>query len=153
MGVGDAASLEQLAVLEAKLQEKELELSDLLSVNAGQLAKLTSLEQLAQGYKEQLEAVQNYVAEMNQKAKDVKLAARKQKIEMLVGSAKAESTFEATKEMEDSAFEAVCQAISTSLSVEEQSPQFQEVGVKADSDVSGVDETPEMAALKAKYKK
>lgn len=153
MGVGDTASLEQLAMLETKLQEKEVELANLFSVNKEQLEKIATFEQLAQGYKEQLDAVQSYVAEMNQKAKEAKLSARKQKIEMLVGEEKAESTFEATKDMEDSAFDAVCQAISTSLSVEEQSPQFQETGVKADSDVSGIEKSPEMALLEAKYKK
>jgi hypothetical protein len=93
-------------------------------------------------------------AQMVAQAAEAKLAARKEKVEATLGTAKAEGVLAATATLEDAAFEAVLSAFAASYADEAKSPMFNEVGVAAEAAVaSAPEESLEMKIIKAKQQK
>ena len=142
---------EALAAANLLVQTKDAELSSVLE-------KLTSYEADMSAMASKLEAALTQVAQaeefskaLAEKAMQDKNDKRKAKLESLIGTAKADATLAATASLEDVAFDAVCAALETTLSVEEES--FKEVGasVVADTNASGL--SPEAKMLQALYNK
>jgi len=92
-------------------------------------------------------------AEMAVKAETAKFAARKEKVVLAIGTAKADGLMLATQGLDDAAFEAVVSALAGSVDAEASTNLFTEVGVAAAADTTKiVNESPEMSIIKQKYK-
>lgn len=146
-----AADMEALtSQLEAsKLENSKLvqDMQELVTANTDLTAQLNSL-------KEQLSQLEAVKAEMVAKAEADKLSARKAKLVSLIGTTKADATFEATKSLDDGSFDAVCAALSVSLTAESNSPLFKEQGVDAVANVDNVnEETYEARELRKMFQK
>ena len=144
--VADTAQLEALAsslsAAEASMASQAVVLAELTSKFDSVVAELSSVKEA----KAQLEATM----------KAAKFAARKEKIEMAVGTSKADALFAATEALEDAQFEAVIGAMTVNLEAEAKTPAFQEQGVGHGVDATKVVQDPavKMAeVLKAKYHK
>jgi len=144
--VADTAQLEALAsslsAAEASMASQAVSLAELSSKFEAVVAELASVKEA----KAQLEA----------SVKAAKFAARKEKIEMAVGTVKADALFAATESLADAQFEAVIGAMATSMEAEAKSPAFTEQGVGHGVDASklAVDPAVKMAEqIAAKYNK
>ena len=144
--VADIAQLEALAsslsAAEASMASQAVVLAELTSKFDSVVAELSSVKEA----KAQLEATM----------KAAKFATRKEKIEMVVGTSKADALFAATEALEDAQFEAVIGAMTVNLEAEAKTPAFQEQGVGHGVDASklAVDPAVKMAEqIAAKYSK
>lgn len=115
-----------------------------------QFAELTSKYEAAQAA---LNAIEAEKAALVADAAAKKLAARKERIEMAVGTEKAPALLAATEKLEDEQFEAIVGAMAASFEVEASSKMFKEVGVTASETVLEADPINKLAAnLAAKFK-
>lgn len=135
---GEKPDAELSTQLEATLGALELskkefaELSDKFAAASGEVVVLQDKLEKALSQLAQLETLAQEKAASEAEAK---ATARKEMVAKAVGTAKADSTFEAIKGLDDVSFDAVLAALKTSLETEEASPMFQEVGVSAEADV------------------
>ena len=104
------ASFEAMTSQLAESQSKVAELTTALSMFAEQKAAAEALAAAA------------------------KLAARKEKVVMAVGTVKADALMAAMTEMSDGTFDAVLSAMATTVKAEANSPMFKEVGVEGSAD-------------------
>ena len=150
----DMAAFEDIKVQFSQLQEQ-------FTAQGAELANLAAQAATFEAEKAALEAALSTAIEHSQKlAADVKeaaekqlaakLEARKAKLEATLGSEKVNAVFEATKELEDAAFNAVVTAMATSVEVEAQSELFKEAGVAGDAEPAK-EMTAEESILRAKY--
>lgn len=150
----DMAAFEDIKVQFSQLQEQ-------FTVQGAELANLAAQAATFEAEKAALEAALSTAIEHSQKLEaDVKeaaekqlaakLEARKAKLEATLGSEKVNAVFEATKELEDAAFNAVVTAMATSVEVEAQSELFKEAGVAGDAEPAK-EMTAEERILRAKY--
>jgi predicted nucleic acid-binding Zn-ribbon protein len=144
--VADTAQLEALAsslsAAEASMASQAVVLAELTSKFDSVVAELSSVKEA----KAQLEATM----------KAAKFATRKEKIEMAVGTSKADALFAATEALEDVQFEAVIGAMTVNLEAEAKTPAFQEQGIGHGVDATKVVQDPAVKlaeVLKAKYHK
>lgn len=137
--------------VKAELAQLQAEFESNISELKGQLeAAMASVEEL----KSALDAEKAAKEELIAKAKDAKLAARKERVVAAVGTDKADGVMAAVESLDDAAFEAIVSAMQGSVDAEAKSSMFKEVGVTAEVDASKVaEESQEMKLLKAKYKK
>ena len=136
---------EQLAQLQSQFEGVQANLSD--AVNT--ITTLSADKALATAI-EHSQKLEADVKEAAEKQLAAKLEARKAKLEATLGSEKVNAVFEATKELEDAAFNAVVTAMATSVEVEAQSELFKEAGVAGDAEPAK-EMTAEERILRAKY--
>lgn len=128
------------------------ELSALKVSFAEQSSQLTALLSQLEEAKAALAEVEAAKASLETDKLAKQLAARKQRVEMAIGTEKAPALLAATENLEDAQFEAIVGAMAASFENESKSQMFQEVGVSAEVDpTKTVEESAEMRALKQKY--
>jgi hypothetical protein len=120
--------------------------------------KFTELSSKYDEMKKSFDAMLAEKAAMIAEAAQKRLSARKEKVEMAVGTEKASALLAATESLDDAQFEAIVEAMKTTLKTEaEKNPMFQEVGMAGEADhvetleAAGVTKEAEM--LKEKYAK
>lgn len=137
--------LSQMRIAEAKAEQLAAELAT--AVNA--LTEMTAARDAAQAA---LDALSAEKAEMLANAAEAKMAARKEKVVLAIGTEKAEGLMLATQGLDDAAFEAVVSALVGSVEAEASTSLFSEVGVSASVDASKIDaESPEMKIIRQKF--
>lgn len=117
-----------------------------LASQAEAIAELTSKYESAQAALAEIEAAKSALIAEQIAAK---LAARKEKVETVIGTAKAPALLSATESLDDAAFEAVVSAIQGSVEQESKSELFREVGASGSADALNVEEDA-VARLAAK---
>jgi hypothetical protein len=138
MNVEDKAQVE-LAAHEAVVAELAT-LKASFEAQAAQLA--TALEAIetvkaeAEAAKAALAAVAEEKAQAEAAAKAEKLAKRRAAVEANIGSDKADAFMDATKELDDTAFAAICSAMAGTAKAEAESELFKEVGVETKAEAS-----------------
>lgn len=132
-----ASGTVDVASLTASLQEATTALA---TANA-QIAELTALVNQAATFK----------AEAEKAAQATKLAARKEKAVLTVGTEKADKLMTATAGMEDEQFNTVLSVMASTMSTEETSDLFTEQGVEGNADTSAVQTNKTLELLQAKY--
>lgn len=145
-----------------KVAESELaaHLENVTDINKAQAAKLaealnsiTELNSKLIIAQAELAEIESAKAALIAEAASKKLAARKEKVEMVIGTVKAASLLSATEALDDVAFDAVVTALAGSVEEESKGKMFKELGASGTTDASKVvEESAEMKALKAKYK-
>lgn len=117
--------------------------SEALEAVQKQFAELSSKHEVAVAALAEIEAAKAaLVAEVAAK----QLAARKEKVELTVGTAKAPAILAATEALGDEQFNAIVAAFSANLEAEANSPMFKEVGVAAEAETIIVDPVAKLAA-------
>lgn len=136
----------QLSVAQEALASKVAEfnaLNEQFTQLSSELAQVKEALLAVESYKEQL------IADGNKKRMD----ARKEKIVMSIGTAKADALMAATESLDDAAFEAIVGAMAVSFETEANTAMFKEVGVTAEAEAAlVVEESSLEAALKQKYR-
>lgn len=144
----------EMDALVAKLEASEQSVLSLTSELEKVVSEKSELAAAIDSMKAELEALAEVKASLEKQAQETRLAARKEKLAAVIGTSKLDATFEATKNLEDSAFEAVCNAFAASLEAEEKTnPLFNESGVDAVADVGAATETYEMRELQKMFAK
>lgn len=159
MGIGSnepAVDLSELANVQAALasanqllESKSTELASVLDIVASFEAEKLDMAAKLEALTASLAQAEDFSKAVAEKALQEKNEKRKVALVALVGSTKADATFNAVASLEDSAFDAVCLALKTTYDMEAQA--FDEVGADVVADTSGL--TPEAIALREKYKK
>lgn len=115
----------------------------------------TKVEELSASLEAANAIVAKAEAEKNEIIENVfnqKMNARKERIVASVGTAKADTLFEATKSLADTEFDAVVGAVENTFKTEASSEMFEEVGASAEVVVANVEEKSALEkALKQKY--
>lgn len=147
-----AKELASEVVADATLSSALAAATELNASQAAALADLTSKFEAAQAALAEIEAAK---AALIAEAAEKKLAARKEKVEMAIGTAKAPALLAATESLDDVAFEAVVAAMAGSVEAESKTDLFREIGASGSVDASKVvdSEGAVMKALKTKYAK
>ena len=86
-------------------------------------------------------------AESAVKAEAAKYTARKEKVVLAIGTAKADGLMLATQGLDDVSFDAVVSALAGSVDVEASKGLFAEVGVSASADTTKIDEESSVMKL------
>ncbi len=119
----------QLAAVTSALADKEAALTKLTADFTAMQSTLANIEKAKE--------------ELIIKAKEEKLAARKAKVELAIGTTKAEEILNATNSLDDASFESVLSAFSASFELEAKSKMFVETGVTPDNSAdASADEKP-----------
>ena len=129
----------ELSALVAQLASQ----SEALLTVQTQFAELSTKYEAAQAA---LAAVEDAKAALVAEAAAKQLTARKEKVEMAIGTAKAPAVLLATEKLDDASFEAIVAAFSANLEAESKSPMFSEVGVAAEVETVAVDPVAKLAA-------
>jgi septal ring factor EnvC (AmiA/AmiB activator) len=138
--------------LTSVLQAENTELKEALAETLEQVESLKSTVESLKSFAEGLEAAK---AEAAKKAEELRMAARKEKLEAVAGSVKADALMAVAGNLDDAAFEAVVEALATSLATEANSAMFRESGVtggEVDPSRAPTPESAEMQILREKYK-
>ena len=159
LGITDAANVDMAAFDNVKAELAQLQeqfgavQAELATVVAKAAEDKTQLEAALSTAIEHAATLEAALKEQADKVLADKLATRKQMIVDVLGDTKADATFEATKELDDSAFGVVLNALKLSLDKEANSEMFQETGVSAEADSNLVTESAVAKSLRAKYNK
>lgn len=162
LGITDVANVDmaafdnvkaELAQLQEQFAAKELEMADVVAKFDAVVAEKAATEEALATAIEHAQQLEASLKEQADKVLADKLATRKQMIVDVLGDTKADATFEATKELDDSAFSVVLNALKLSLDKEANSEMFQETGVSAEADSNLVTESAVAKSLRAKYNK
>ena len=108
------------------------------------LAEMTNSRDAAQAVVNALTAEK---AESAVKAEAAKYTARKEKVVLAIGTAKADGLMLATQGLDDVSFDAVVSALAGSVDVEASKGLFAEVGVSASADTTKIDEESSVMKL------
>lgn len=130
---------EMFAELSAKLDSS----TNLITEQANTITSLT----------EKLTELEGAKSALEQEAKAKELSDKKSLLASAIGSEneKLEAVFESLKDLPQAAFNTVVDSMKLNLKLEEETPEFKELGVSGEA--SSVDEdSPEMKILKNKYK-
>lgn len=119
------ASQETVVQLSAALEA----VTSKLATAEAKIAELTSL----------VDAATEFKAHAEKQAAELKAKARKEKLEAAVGTAKAGAMLTATASLDDAAFDSIVAAMTTTLTVESNTPAFKEVGVEGEASKAGLD--------------
>lgn len=162
LGITDVANVDmaafdnvkaELAQLQEQFAAKELEMADVVAKFDAVVAEKAATEEALATAIEHTQQLEASLKEQADKVLADKLATRKQMIVDVLGDTKADATFEATKDLDDSAFGVVLNALKLSLDKEANSEMFQETGVSAEADSNLVTESAVAKSLRAKYNK
>lgn len=153
----DANTEDVIKKLEASLEEANTKLAAAAALEA---KFVESVEKLEASHSEALAALSGELVkaktaytELVSKNLEAKMEVRKEQITSVIGTAKADAMFEAVKSLEDVAFAAVLEGLTTTMKLEANSDAFKELGVPADAkSTKKPKESKEMEILKAKYK-
>ena len=131
-------------------------MAELVASQASALSALeASFAELSGKYSEAVAALSELESakqELVAKAVEAKLQARKESLELAVGTEKAASLLSTLEVLDDVGFAAVVSSMSANLDKEATTASFKEVGVSASADATKVvEETALEAALKQKY--
>lgn len=133
----------QFENVQSNLENAVITITELTSEKENLLAQLTQLEEANKELSEKTKAIE-------EKALEEKLAARKAKLSSVVGSDKADATFEAIKGLEDVTFDAVLAAMAASFEKESTTELFQETGLSGEP-APAIEMTTEEKILRQKY--
>jgi hypothetical protein len=139
-----------LASANLSLESKSAELASVLELVASFEADKAAMTAQLEALTASLAQAEDFSKAVAEKALQDKNEKRKAALVALVGTAKADATFSAVASLEDSAFDAVCQALKTTYDME--SVAFEEVGADVVADPATVGLSPEALALREKYK-
>ena len=159
LGITDVANVDMAAFDNVKAELAQLQeqfgavQAELATVVAKAAEDKTQLEAALSTAIEHAATLEAALKEQADKVLADKLATRKQMIVDVLGDTKADATFEATKELDDSAFSVVLNALKLSLDKEANSEMFQETGVSAEADSNLVTENAVSQMISAKYNK
>lgn len=160
LGITDVANVDmaafdnvkaELAQLQEQFAAKELEMADVVAKFDAVVAEKAATEEALATAIEHAQQLEASLKEQADKVLADKLATRKQMIVDVLGDTKADATFEATKELDDSAFGVVLNALKLSLDKEAKSEMFTETGIAAEVDETKVTMTAEERILREKY--
>jgi archaellum component FlaC len=112
------------------------ELSELKASFAQVTEALASTKAELEGAKAALAAVAEEKAQAEAAAKAEKLAQRRAAVEANIGTDKADAFMDATKELNDTAFAAICSAMAGTAKAEAESELFKEVGVETKAEAT-----------------
>ena len=158
LGIEDAPAADlnsiqtQLTELQSQFEGVQSNLADAVSTITSLTAEKDGLEAALADAIETNKILQEQLAATAAKAVEAKDQARKAKLVAVIGTEKAETTFEAVKGLEDGAFDAVLAAMATSVEKEAQTELFKETGVAGDAEPAK-EMTAEEKILRDKYKK
>lgn len=133
----------QFENVQSNLENAVITITELTSEKENLLAQLAQLEEANKELSEKTKAIE-------EKALEEKLAARKAKLSSVVGSDKADATFEAIKGLEDATFDAVLAAMAASFEKEATTELFQETGLSGEP-APAIEMTTEEKILRQKY--
>lgn len=133
----------QFENVQSNLENAVITITELTSEKENLLAQLAQLEEANKELSEKAKAIE-------EKALEEKLAARKAKLSSVVGSDKADATFEAIKGLEDATFDAVLAAMAASFEKEATTELFQETGLSGEP-APAIEMTTEEKILRQKY--
>ena len=159
LGITDVANVDMAAFDNVKAELAQLQeqfgavQAELATVVAKAAEDKTQLEAALSTAIEHAATLEAALKEQADKVLADKLATRKQMIVDVLGDTKADATLEATKELDDSAFSVVLNALKLSLDKEANSEMFQETGVSAEADSNLVTENAVSQMISAKYNK
>ena len=128
------------------------ELSALQASFASQSEAFAKLSKDLEAAQAALSAVEGAKAALEAEAKNKQLAARKQRVEMAIGTEKAPTMLSATEQLDDAQFEAIVSAMAMSFETEANSQMFKETGVSAKAEAVADEESLEMKIIKAKQR-
>ncbi len=143
---------EQGAQAEMSVANMAAELSALQASFASQSESFAALAQQLADAQAALSAVEGAKAALEAEAKNKQLAARKQRVEMAIGTEKAPAMLSATEQLDDAQFEAIVSAMAMSFETEANSQMFKEAGVTAKAEAVADEESLEMKIIKAKQR-
>ena len=134
-------------------------MAELVAQLASQVSAFSTLEtafaELSSKYETAVASLSAYHEEKQQlvaQALAAKLQARKESLELAVGTEKAATLLSTLEVLDDAGFAAVVSSMSMNLEKEANTTSFKEVGVSASADATKVvEETALEAALKQKY--
>lgn len=122
----DMADLSALTAELGELKASFAQVSEALATTQSQLEAAQAALQVVAEEKAAAEAA----------AKAEKLATRRAAVEANIGTDKADAFMEATKELDDTAFAAICSAMAGSAKAEAESELFKEVGVETKAEAN-----------------
>lgn len=131
-----AISAEQYEAAVAEAQTAQAELATLKASFDEQAAVMASMKEQLEAAQATLAANAEAQAKAEADAKQAKLDARMASLKAAVGDEKAAEVFEATKELNDTAFAAIRSAMETTAKAEAESPMFKEVGVETKAEAN-----------------
>lgn len=120
----------------AQAQAAQAELATLKASFEEQAAAMASMKEQLESAQATLAANQEAQAKAEAAAKQAKMDTRLATLKAAVGDEKAAEVMEATKELNDQAFAAICSAMETTAKAEANSPMFKEVGVETKADAN-----------------
>lgn len=159
-----AASQEESSVMTTQETQPVLAVDNKTAEMATQLAKATenmtamtekvaSLQAELEKANAKLDAVETEKATLAQKAKEVVMASRKEKMEAVLGSAEASPVLASLEGADDATFNTVLSAFAINRKAEANSEMFQEKGVVAEAATAEEDPVKRLAArMAANYK-
>ena len=138
---------------EMTVDPQSAELSTLVAQMASQSEALLAVQKQFAELSSKHEAAIAALAEIEEtkaalvaEAAAKQLAARKEKVELTVGTAKAPAILAATEALGDEQFNAIVAAFSANLAAEAASPLFNEIGVAAEAETIVADPVAKLAA-------
>lgn len=150
--VDDVKEMEQVAVVIAEASEDTEAFTKLQAAFAEQTEQVVALTAALQEASTLLATFSAEKEMATQVAKESKMAARKAVVVTNIGELKADAFLAATEMLDDTAFEAVTQALVGTVQQEANTALFKEVGVDAKADTSvAIQESEEMRILRTKY--
>lgn len=126
----------QLEEMQTNLDAALADKADLVAQLSEANAKLTSSEEAVVALQEQVGSLEEKLEGFEKQKQEDKLSARKEALSNVLAEDQVESVFEATKNLEDTAFEAVLSGYSTKQKQTEQSELFTESGIDAEGETS-----------------
>jgi hypothetical protein len=117
------AVVAELATLKADFEAQAAQLATALEA-------IEAVKAEAEAAKTALAAVAEEKAQAEAAVKAEKMAKRRAAVEANIGTDKADAFMEATKELDDTAFAAICSAMAGTVKAETESELFKEVGVE-----------------------
>lgn len=129
------AAAEQFATLQASFDAQAAQLS-------AALESVTTLTAALETAKASLEGFEAAAAEAVASAETVRMDARMANLKANLGDDQAPAMFEATKNLDDTAFAAICSAMGKTLSAEANSDLFTQVGVETKAEANVAETVP-----------
>lgn len=124
------------APLELANNEANVALAALQASFDEQASQLVAALESVASLQASLESFQAAAAQAKADAHKVKMSSRLAAVEANLGTDKAPAFMEATKELDDTAFAAICSAMAGTLKAEAESELFKEVGVETKAEAT-----------------
>ncbi len=117
-----------------KLEEMQAALDTATTALADAEKSITEMTSQLEALTQTNQELSEQVATLEQDKQDTKLASRKEQLSKVLTEDKVESIFEATKDLEDSAFEAVVSGYTAAATALENTEMFEETGVDGEAE-------------------